>query len=503
MKKPFLPWSLITTLVFMIGFGSFLPARAVSPGSVVVNEVSWAGSVDSANDEWIELFNTSDQAIDLTGWVIDDDQGASLYQLSGSIAPYGYFLIEDSQDVVLPNVADLLINISLSNTGDSLTLKDQTGQIIDAVNTSGGAWFAGNATSRSSMERVNASTSGDLATNWISSSGAGSIATSQSGVKIIGTPGVLNSGSQAPVMAQKVLLSFDSQQLQVGQTVHLQVRAENVHELFSYGIELLYDPAVFDFQQVLPGTFLSQNGAVSTSLQGGLENGLEGKLIVAEARTQQVKTGVSGTGDLFQIQFKVIGSPANQPSTVTIGNGSFLANTDSDLLVQFSSGEAQFGATSLGAVSGLSAQQDLARYAMKISWNPVSEADGYEVYRKDSHGVWKLMGQVNTTTFVDQDGVSFGGNIVPYFQYEYQVIAFHGTLKSSPALIQGIEQRGIKGDNNRSDRVDGRDLESLARIFAITDSEASFDPLVDTTYDGEIDGSDLIDLGMNFAKTYS
>lgn len=65
-----------------------------------------------------------------------------------------------------------------------------------------------------------------------------------------------------------------------------------------------------------------------------------------------------------------------------------------------------------------------------------------------------------------------------------------------------MEQRGLKGDNNRSDSVDGRDLQNLAQKFALTSGQAGFDPLVDTTYDGRIDGSDLIDLGASFAKKY-
>jgi hypothetical protein len=68
--------------------------------------------------------------------------------------------------------------------------------------------------------------------------------------------------------------------------------------------------------------------------------------------------------------------------------------------------------------------------------------------------------------------------------------------------VAGKDARGIKGDNDRSDRIDGRDLEKLARHFAEDDSQANFDTLADTTYDGLIDGSDLIDLGANFAKTY-
>ena len=153
-------------------------ARAAAAGSVVINEVAWAGSADSANDEWIELYNTSGVPVDLSGWTINDDQGQSVYNLAGVIAAHSYYLIEDSETVVQPNVANVVINVSLANSGDSLVLFDAGGQIIDAVNSSGGAWFAGNSTTHASMERIDALSSGDIVSNWVTSSSAGSTAVS-------------------------------------------------------------------------------------------------------------------------------------------------------------------------------------------------------------------------------------------------------------------------------------------------------------------------------------
>ena len=66
----------------------------------------------------------------------------------------------------------------------------------------------------------------------------------------------------------------------------------------------------------------------------------------------------------------------------------------------------------------------------------------------------------------------------------------------------GVDARGLKGDNNRSDRLDGRDLERLAQHYTEDSTSQNFDALIDTTYDGQIDGSDLIDIGFNFGKTY-
>ena len=75
-------------------------------------------------------------------------------------------------------------------------------------------------------------------------------------------------------------------------------------------------------------------------------------------------------------------------------------------------------------------------------------------------------------------------------------------VESVPTDVLGMETRGLKGDNDRSDRVDGRDLDNLARHFAEIDLDCGLDPLADTTYDGNIDGSDLIDLGASFALVY-
>ncbi len=43
---------------------------AASTGDVVFNELMWMGSTASTADEWIELRNMTDVALDLSGWTI-------------------------------------------------------------------------------------------------------------------------------------------------------------------------------------------------------------------------------------------------------------------------------------------------------------------------------------------------------------------------------------------------------------------------------------------------
>jgi hypothetical protein len=490
------------TVVFLLAFLLVPNALAVGTGTVVINEVAWAGSLDSANDEWIELFNPGTLPVDLTGWKITDDQGASVYSLSGTISSGGYYLIEDSEIVVQPLVADLIANLSLSNSGDSLVMTDSTGQVIDSVNGTGGMWFAGDSVSRATMERIDPAVSGDDPTNWAASNGSGSTAVSSLGSFILGTPGKVNSKA-ATAAVTSVDFSLSSQTPAKGDTVTLYVDVGGVTDLFSYGVEIDYDPDLLSFQTAGAAGFLSGSGSAVTTFESGLENGTEGKLLIAEARTIDPKSGVSGSGRLFSADFTVTGD-AGMSGNITKGAASFLGGISGDISSGWNGAQFTVTAMTVAPVTGASVSEDAQRYALKVGWTaPLGGADGYKVLRKNPHGIWIQLGQPTETSFVDSDAVAAGGKIIPQLQYCYRIVAMKGAMESTPVEVCGTETRGLKADNDRSDRVDGRDLDKLARHFAEMDTSAGFDPLTDTNYDGQVDGSDLIDLGADFARVYA
>lgn len=471
------------------------PAFAALPGSIIINEVAWAGSADSSADEWIELYNTTNQPIELTDWTLVDD-GASVINLSGIVPARGYFLIESAEEAVNPNVADLIAKLSLANTGDSLQLFDGGGALIDSVNGAGGEWFAGSNVTKSSMERISVSVSGDDSANWASSTGMGSIATASAGSVIVGTPGMLNSASAAAA-STSVGISLSANTPGMGEVLTADFNIANAADLFAYGFEINYNPAVLEFSRVAGGGFLNENGVKSTSFQYGLENGAEGKLLVAEAVMDGGQVGVNGSGNLFTVEFNVIGGEGIL-SGVSFGAGSFISDSFADVPVSLIGAEFTPLVLQADPVTGLNANEGSARYTIRLTWSaPAGGASGYIVYRMDPHGLWSRLGETNATEFTDAD------NIIPDLQYQYGVVTVNGSVQSSPVHVFGEDARGIKGDNNRSDRVDGRDLQNLAKHFAETDSDSGFDPLVDTTYDGQIDGSDLIDLGCVFASAYT
>lgn len=160
---------------------------------VVINEVAWAGSSASPYDEWIELYNTTASAINLTGWKIVDDGGAQTYNLSGTISAGGYYLIERSAAVTSVTGDITISGLNLANTGDTLELQNASGTRVDIVNASGGAWFAGTTTGYYTMERISAGGSGDSAANWANNNGVTRNGTNSGGGAINGTPRAKNS----------------------------------------------------------------------------------------------------------------------------------------------------------------------------------------------------------------------------------------------------------------------------------------------------------------------
>ncbi|MFA6528704.1 MAG: lamin tail domain-containing protein [Candidatus Gracilibacteria bacterium] len=465
-------------------------AFAASTLDVVINEIAWAGSVDSSSDEWIELKNNTATAIDLSGWSILDD-GTGTYNLSGTIPANGYFLIESNENAVSTISADLIVSLSLANTGDSLVLRDAAGITIDTANGTGGAWQAGSNTTKATMERIDSEVSGD--SNW-GSCASGNGNQSSAGTDILGTPKGLNSVSTSS-SGTGVSLTVSDSSPQVGNTIEVSATVSDVEDLFSYGFDVEYDASVLDFQSASKGSFLSQSDSVQTSFNAELQDDTEGVLVLGEARTQTEKTGISGDGTLFTIEFLVIGGSGSSDITLNTSR-SFIADLTSDI-------EMNMEDTSITVLSGAEQVSDVQvsegteRYSLALSWTAPSEgADSYRILRLNQEGDYEEIGTASGTTYTDNH------NMIPNNTYTYQVITIKGISESAAVSATGMDTRGIKGDNNRSDRVDGRDLEALAQHYGETYADTDYEELIDTTYDGSINGSDLIDIGINWAITY-
>lgn len=174
-----------------------LPQPSPSPSdtgvSVVINEIGWMGTATSSNDEWIELYNITSQTVDLTGWALSASDGTPSITLSGAISGYGFYLLERTNDLVISDIsADKIYTGALGNSGEWLKLRDNSGNLKDSADFSTG-WPAGDNATKSSMERINPSNSGDNSSNWGTNNGITKNGSNTGGDPINGTPKTQNS----------------------------------------------------------------------------------------------------------------------------------------------------------------------------------------------------------------------------------------------------------------------------------------------------------------------
>jgi len=163
---------------FVLFFGLALPVFASA--SVVINEIAWMGTADSSTNEWIELANTGGASVDISGFALVAEDGTPSVTLSGSIASGGYYLIERTDDTTVPGIsADLVASFGggLSNGGETLRLKDMSGNVIDTV-------FGGTDWANIGGDNVTKETAQRSGNGWITRPG---------------TPRAINSGAEAVV----------------------------------------------------------------------------------------------------------------------------------------------------------------------------------------------------------------------------------------------------------------------------------------------------------------
>jgi len=175
----------------------------VSLRPIVINEIAWAGTGSSpaaSKDEWIELYNPTSKNISLANMLVNSPSNSSFkINLSGTIAPHGYYLIERTDDNVITDIpADLTATFGsgLSNSGEQLVLNIGS-TTIDATPPAGtchDGWCAGSASGQYyTMERYDPLSSGEDRNNWGSWQDIVSYGTNAEKQAIHGTPKHRNS----------------------------------------------------------------------------------------------------------------------------------------------------------------------------------------------------------------------------------------------------------------------------------------------------------------------
>lgn len=182
---------------------------------VVINEIAWAGTAASSQDEWIELRNNTNRDVDLTGWTLRWREGEeeivihfgseddNTKEVRRTVIPArGFYLLERTDDETIRDIeADLIYTGALRNSGEELRLVDPEGNVVDTANLGGEGqgWPAGTTgdvaegeVPFASMERVDP-TAPDRPENWASNDGVIRNGRDAEGNLINGTPKAENS----------------------------------------------------------------------------------------------------------------------------------------------------------------------------------------------------------------------------------------------------------------------------------------------------------------------
>ncbi len=127
------------------------PVQAVQ-SLLEISEIMYDAPGTDTNQEWIEVHNISGSAIDLANWKLFEanaNHSLTLVQGSSILTASEYAVLTGSGAVFLANHNGYTGNIfttvfSLSNTGETLNLKDGTGTVMDSMTYSGVSGAAGN-----------------------------------------------------------------------------------------------------------------------------------------------------------------------------------------------------------------------------------------------------------------------------------------------------------------------------------------------------------------------
>jgi|AMFO01.1.fsa_nt_gi hypothetical protein len=98
---------------------------------LVLNEImadpasDWDGDgiYDYRDDEWVEVYNTGPETVDLSGFLLGDDQGLLTYGFQGSLGPGETLVVYGSQSQAWQEENGFsTVGFSMSNSGDTVVL---------------------------------------------------------------------------------------------------------------------------------------------------------------------------------------------------------------------------------------------------------------------------------------------------------------------------------------------------------------------------------------------
>ncbi len=166
-------WKQTTTVFLLVAF--LAPWRLFGSGEgLVINEIMYHPPGDSDALQFIELFNSSKQSIDLSGWHFD--KGIRFKIPNGTQLDAAAFLVvckdreafSKNYSALVPTIGDF--EGRLSHSGERIRLVNASGKTVDELSYQDrGEWPSGPDGYSASLERISPNVSSESPFNWASS----------------------------------------------------------------------------------------------------------------------------------------------------------------------------------------------------------------------------------------------------------------------------------------------------------------------------------------------
>ena len=156
--------------------------QSLPDSSIVINEINYHSSDDFDPGDWVELFNSTGESVDIGQWVFKDEDDDHIFILpENTILETGEYLVlcNDSASFtsLFPDVGNFVgeIDFGFSGGGELLRLFDAGGTLVDTVlYDDSDPWPEDPDGNGPTLELINPNLDNALAENWAASEGYGS-----------------------------------------------------------------------------------------------------------------------------------------------------------------------------------------------------------------------------------------------------------------------------------------------------------------------------------------
>jgi len=112
----------------------YLDLGEAAPGDIVINEILYR-RLRAGSPEFIEIFNVTEQNVDLSGWTLSDDSGDATIPNGVAIRENDYLVFTDNESFARGSEKIIYISSfhSLNDNGDAAVLRNKDSAVIDSL----------------------------------------------------------------------------------------------------------------------------------------------------------------------------------------------------------------------------------------------------------------------------------------------------------------------------------------------------------------------------------